>query len=441
MVIDERYIKDGITAAAVEKLIARHQIERERCGMLWSYYRGVQPILTREKAEGQANNRIVCNHAKYIADIAAAYIAGNAVSYSAADDTDISAVIDEFYHQNVAMTDMEIIKGAGVCGHAYEVIYANGDAKPVSAYVDAGSAFVVYSSDLEQKKLFGVYYFYTFDIDGTKAGSRAYVCTDTEVIEFEGAAASFSGLKETERTSHYFGAVPVIEYKNNPECTGDFEGVISLIDAYNRLTSDRVNDKEQFVDSFLLLLGIDIDSDMAKRMKEERILCGDLEGRAEYLSKVLSEADVKVLRDDLKEDITRFSMVPDLSDEKFGGNLSGVAIRYKILAFEQLVTAKEKCIEEGLKERFSLYNSFLNLKKSVPIVPVSQISVTFNHNMPANESEIADMITQLSGVVSKKTLLEQIPFVDDVEEELILVEEENRKKDETIIKTYNDMVY
>lgn len=50
---------------------------------------------------------------------------------------------------------------------------------------------------------------------------------------------------------HYFGAVPVTEFWNNEEQQGDFEQQISLIDAYNVLMSDRVNDKEQLVDAIL----------------------------------------------------------------------------------------------------------------------------------------------------------------------------------------------
>lgn len=129
--------------------------------------------------------------------------------------------------------------------------------------------------------------------------------------------------------------------------------------------SDRVNDKEQFVDAMLLLKGIEIDSEQARALKREKILQTDNDeyGDAKYLSKSLSEADTKVLRDDLKEDIFTTSMVPDLSDEKFGNNQSGVAIKYKILAFEQKTKDKEGYITKGLKERFKLYNHFLNLKK------------------------------------------------------------------------------
>ena len=76
----------------------------------------------------------------------------------------------------------------------------------------------------------------------------------------------------------------------------------------------------------------------------------------------MTEADIKVLRDDLKQDIHKFSMVPDLSDESFGGNLSGVAIKYKLLGFEQHIKNKERYFTRSLRERFRLYNNFLNVK-------------------------------------------------------------------------------
>ena len=111
--------------------------------------------------------------------------------------------------------------------------------------------------------------------------------------------------------------------------------MISLIDAYDVLMSDRVNDKEQFVDAFLLLLGMEIDCDQAKKLRREKFLCGEIGGSAEYLSMGLNEADTEVLRQAIKEDIHKLSMVPDLTDEEFAGNLSGVAIKYKLLGFEQ----------------------------------------------------------------------------------------------------------
>ncbi len=39
------------------------------------------------------------------------------------------------------------------------------------------------------------------------------------------------------------------------DCIGDYEQQISLIDAYNTLCSDRINDKEQFIDAVLVVYG------------------------------------------------------------------------------------------------------------------------------------------------------------------------------------------
>lgn len=47
--------------------------------------------------------------------------------------------------------------------------------------------------------------------------------------------------------------------------------------------------------------------------------------------------------------------------------------------------------------------------------------------MPKNLLEISQYVANLWGKVSAKTLLAQVPFVDNVEEELQAVEEENQK--------------
>ena len=94
------------------------------------------------------------------------------------------------------------------------------------------------------------------------------------IYTYENTADSFLHMTMTNSQHHYFGKMPMVEYRNNEEKQGDFEQMIPLIDAYNILESDRVNDKEQFVDAFLFLTGIDLDSEQAKKLREERILMG-----------------------------------------------------------------------------------------------------------------------------------------------------------------------
>ena len=115
--------------------------------------------------------------------------------------------------------------------------------------------------------------------------------------------------------------------------------------------------------------------------------------QAQYLSKTLDETQMETLKKSIKEDIHRFSMVPDLSDESFGGNLSGVAIKYKLMGFEQHIKNKERFLINGLKRRFSLYNRFLTLKNVMDTVPVCMVDVIFTHNLPVNDTETAQMLS------------------------------------------------
>lgn len=435
MIIDERIIKDGITPGILATLIRKQECDAWRYKRLNDYYIGQHDILGRKKkSSGAANNKVVCNHAKYIVDIAQAYIVGNPVKYAASEEYDISLIDNAYLEQNIAGVDSELAKMMGIFGNAYELLYANADGQPRSAPVSPVQAFVAYNDDCTHFPLFGVYYYKTHDINGAITGTVCNVYDDTMIRTYEAASDSWEAMQLTFEAPHYFGAVPLIEHINNTERQGDFEQQISLIDAYNKLQSDRVNDKEQFVNSFLFISNMDVDSENAEKLKEERILLGFADSDAKFLSDVMTESDIKVLRDDYKEDIHRFSMVPDLSDESFGNNLSGVAIKYKLLGFEQMIKNKERYFTEGLKSRFEMYNHFLAIRKNMQKIPIHRVDIIFTHNLPVNNLETAQMLSQLDNMLSLETKLSQLDFVSDAKEEAELV----RKEKEENTRLFNE---
>ena len=425
MIINEELIKDGITVQLLARLIQKHEQEQERYTILRKYYIGEHAIKDRVKSQqGSANNKLVNNHAKYIVDMTTTYLLGNPVTYAASEGYDIEAIKDAYLVQDAASIDFTLGKHCSIYGRAYELIYMTASSKPRSVVLSPWSAFVVYNDDCTHFPLFGVYYYKTHNIDGAVSGIVCNVYTDETEQTYQSTSDSWNNLELTYEGRHFFRAVPLIEYTNNEECQGDFEQLIANIDAYNTLQSDRVNDKEQFVDAFLFLTGIDIDSDQAKKLREEKILMGYEGAKAEYLNKCLNEADTKVLRDDIKDDIHRFSMVPDLSDESFGNNLSGVAIKYKLMGFEQHVKNKERIFAKGLKKRFEIYNNILETKSEMQIVPVHRVDVIFTHNLPNNNLEVAQMISYLRDMVTQETLLGQLDFIGDPAEEAELAKEE-----------------
>ena len=119
-----------------------------------------------------------------------------------------------------------------------------------------------------------------------------HTCVDTSGIVFNRLESAkleelmkVTDLVLLDEYPHYFSMVPVAIFKNNEEETGDFENVISLIDAYDKMESDSLNDFEYFVDAYLALYGLTAEEEDVARMKENRVLLMDEGTKAEWLIK------------------------------------------------------------------------------------------------------------------------------------------------------------
>ena len=81
----------------------------------------------------------------------------------------------------------------------------------------------------------------------------ATILTSRYRYELDIEDSSAPQITVEEPQEHYMCEIPIIEYLNNKLGIGDFELQIPLIDAYNALMSDRITDKEQFIDAILAI--------------------------------------------------------------------------------------------------------------------------------------------------------------------------------------------
>ena len=424
-----------ITNKILTEVIEYNERYKKRFEMLERYYLGRHDIMDRLKDDRLSNNKVMINHAKYITDTNVGYLLGNPVDYQVSDGYNIEPVLDAYKKQTINDLDSEIAKDVSIFGLQYEYVYANENAEPRSCEVDNKNTIIVYDDTVEHNKLFGVNYREVKEGENFKYYEIIYADAKEKRL-YKSYSKSLHQIGEAE--PHAFGDVPFICYKNNPELLGDFEPVLTLIDAYNLLQSDRINDKEQLVDAILCLYGMDFDEEQADMLKDSRMLANiPTDARAEYLIKTLQEADVDILRQTIENDIHKISMVPNMSDENFVGNSSGVAIRYKLLAFEQNIKNKERYMEKGLMERFKLYNNFLHTRASAELVPVEEVDATFKRNLPSNDLEISQMINNLADYVDAETLVSQLSFIKDASE----IVEAKKKEDEEKPKSPFDLAF
>lgn len=346
--------------------------------------------------------------------MASGYLVGNPVSYHAPDDKEaLESILKEMREASIDSVDAELATQASIMGRGVEILYANTDASPRAVVASPLDTFVAYDDTVEHKPLFAVRRF-------TRAGREHFadVYTADSIYHFSGGKDGLDHLLSTE--AHFFGDVPVIEYWNNADERGDFENVMGLIDAYNAVESDRVNDKQQFTDAILVTRGVseiaagEDEDDLrtpAQRLNDEKLLMfPDKEADASFLTKQLSQQDTEVLKDALKADIHKFSLVPDMTDTQFAGNSSGVAMRFKLLGLEQLTKMKERWFREGLRTRLKLFAHFMQVK-GVKVSDVNRVQIVFTRALPVNDLEIAQTIQALRGLVPEDVLLSQVPFM------------------------------
>lgn len=415
-----------ITNQVLNDVIDYNERYKKRFEMLENYYLGKHSIMERNKDDRLSNNKVMVNHAKYITDTNVGYLLGNPVDYQPSNGHDIEPLLDAYKKQTINDLDSEIAKDVSIFGLQYEYVYANENAEPKSCEVDNKNTIIVYDDTVEHNKLFGLIYRPISEGETFKYWEIIFVDKQIKRV-YKSFSKRLQQVGADE--PHAFGDVPIICYKNNPEVMGDYEPVISLIDAYNLLQSDRVNDKEQLVDAILCLYGVDFDPEQAAMLRESRMLANiPTDGRVEYLVKTLQEGDVDVLRQNIEADIHKISMVPNMSDQNFVGNSSGVAIRYKLLAFEQNIKNKERYMEKGLVERFKLYNHFLFTQSKMAEVPIEEVDTVFKRNLPSNDLEISQMINNLADYVDAETLISQLSFIKDASEIVQLKAKEDESK-------------
>ena len=198
---------------------------------------------------------------------------------------------------------------------------------------------------------------------------------------------------------------------------------MSLQDAYNNLLSAEIDDFDAFADAYLILKGVVADSDDLANMKQNRVLLMDAEDSAEYLTKNISDTQIQNMLQNINDQIHKMSNSPDFNDEKLMAQ-SGIAMKYKLIGFENVSSAIVANMTKALQKRIELICEVLNLTDGVAMW--RDITITFTRNLRENTLETAQMVNQLRGLVSDETLLSQIPFITNPAEEVERVKEQKQ---------------
>ena len=336
---------------------------------------------------------------------------------------------------------MEWGKEAMIKGLSHLLVYQNEESKTKIMKVSPENMILVYknSSTKEKKYAIRLYDIDTEDTNVTTHYAEVYDDTGYDIFKCveggTGAGKTTTEYTFEKRVPHIYGKIPVVTMYNNEEKMSDLERVESLVNDYDKVLSDVSNEFEAFRNAYLMLKNMVAGNDSLRKLKDEGILEVMESGDAKFLTKQIQTEAIENHLNRLEKNIYMFSQVPNLSDESFAGNLSGVAIRFKLFGLETKCIVKERKMEKAIRDLFRVIIAPLRvLSGKEP--DVLNLKVEFTRNVPNNITEIVDTVTKLDGKVDKETLLALLPFIDNPSEVLEKLEAD-KEKDRSSVDPYS----
>lgn len=225
---------------------------------------------------------------------------------------------------------------------------------------------------------------------------------------------------------HSWGKVPWIPFKNNDIEMPDIKFVKSLIDNYDKSRSEAANYVEETKNLIYILKGYKGDSleKFMSDINENRAIVLDADDDEESgVTTLTPTMDITALREhyeQLKRDIidSGQGVIKDL--DKFGSAPSGVALKFMYSGLDLKANAMVMHVTYAFEDLLYFIDSYLDAKHS------EEISITFNLDMKINETEKINNLNASSSNISRDTYLANHPYVDDVEKEKELMENEGQ---------------
>jgi SPP1 family phage portal protein len=328
--------------------------------------------------------------------------------------------MDILKYNDYQAEDNDFLFDALVYGTAAELMYLDNAGKVRFRLINPCSCFGVYDDSLSSDLLYFVRMYEVNEWDDTDT-YNVDVYSDYSIKHYK-MSGMMGALTFVNEEPHYFSQCPANLFYLADE-KSIFECVMGLQDAHNELLSNEIDDYSAFCDAYLSLVGVDADAEDIAAMKENRVMILPEGAAAQWLTKNANDAQVENILKRIHDSIYRIAACPDFSSESFvGGVSSGVAIRYRLTGMETRAGKIEAAMKKALQRRVEIIAGIASLKLGEEVF--RDINIEFKRNIPTDNTELINLVNSLKGTVSDKTLLALLPFVDDVEAELVALQEQ-----------------
>lgn len=445
-----------------------HKQNAQEIAQLLLEYLGYQKICNREiQSSTETNNKTVVNYALSIVRDITGYTFGEDIDFVQKElkDADKVRELKSIYEEEDAFLEDQITaEFCSICGVGYECVLSSKDydsGNPETGvtigHLNPMYTFAVQSFDLKNPVILTATYYIPKDTGIMQmtiyTNDRKYSYdSETREVKDEGAHSNASN--------------PITMFENNQFLLGDFEPIRTLTDALNQVTSDSVNDIENFVQSLLVFINAELGDDdetresNRKKIKKNRMIeikaPPGLTADAKYITQQLNPQNVTEVRDYLEEAIWKITGIPDRKTRSSGGGDTGDAVELRDgwADLEVVARNKERFFKKAKKEQMRNVLKILSLvNKNIQGLESKDVDINFIRNKrdnlatktqafatmmsteafdPKDALTIANLTTNVNEVVARGEKYWSNKYNDnDMQEQTIAIgEDENGRKQE-----------
>lgn len=407
----------------IEKAYNRFRLLKNEYDKMYEYYKGnTDAIKNYLMVTERSNLKINTNYIKKFVKEEVAYTLGNDITYESRTDN-INIIKDiEYYtsHWN-ELHDTDLMKYMIIFTKVYELYYINKDADFCSrivkgnegyAYVDETSdevLFFIHCYRREKENLIDLY-----------SDNLIYHLND----KFEEISTP---------TINILGEVPVSIGDLTQENYSDslYKDLKGLQDAFETNLSDIANEISDFRNAYLLIKNADINKDDVPDMKRYGILqlpnTSGEKADANWLIKNINDTFIQNTLNRYED--TMYQLACHINhNEKMQSNISGVALRSRLIILENKCSLQIKAHKNIIKNRLRFLFKYLNIKLNKNY-DYKDVKALYTPNIPIDDLSTAQMISQIpEGIISKDTARGRFSFINNTVAEAEKVKKEQQEE-------------
>lgn len=418
------------------------------------YYKNEPDILERErKAVGEsgalepvqnlANNKLVNGFTRKLVDQKVGYLLSKPMSVQTKNNKYqeiLTGIFDKKFMRQIQTLGKNAINGGLGWLHPYYDESGN-----LSFMVIPTIQCVPFWKDIAHTELAAMIRFYQVEVyEGTKQteytkyewwdenGVRTFVdggngiVPDVESGEYRPHVIATNG--DGTQMGYNWEKVPFIAFKYNDDELPLITQIKSLVDDYDRNKSDNSNNLEDLPNSIYKVKNYgDVNgADFRKNIALYRVVFYDKDGDVDTVNIEINTEAYKTHQEQNRKDIYEFGRGVDTQADNFG-NASGVALKFLYADLDMDCNIIETEFQAALEQLLWFINTDLKNRGEGDFFN-EEVTFIFNRDIIINETEAVKNAKDSVGVISKKTIIANHPWVTNTKEELERIEEEAREE-------------